>query len=288
MVSSHCFVSNSSSRERCAQCCAQRCARPPGIRIFGGAGSFSTLQQFVGAFNWGHDLNNNTVSSYAAWSAAVAGLRAPAGHTPASAGSFANPVKFSALDLMLNSSINSPTGGSLLSTVQGAQALGIEPLIVDWMPCTVFAFSTLNTANGTYWAEHWELYKHQARAGWPPTLLPPPPFLTLPLFHPVPPGPTPCSAQYAMARWAFVHGVRKLEMWNEPDLSASCITNASWVEHFTLQTQAIQNAFADLNADVAAGTIPCPVAACPFQAPPPPRAAHAAPLGPSSRSPPNL
>ena len=37
------------------------------------------------------------------------------------------------------------------------------------------------------------------------------------------------------------------------------------MEHYTLQSQAIQNAFADLNADVANGVIPCPVASCPFK-----------------------
>ena len=34
------------------------------------------------------------------------------------------------------------------------------------------------------------------------------------------------GTQYVLARWAWVRGVRKLEFWNEPDLSASCITCA--------------------------------------------------------------
>jgi hypothetical protein len=49
---------------------------------------------------------------------------------------------------------------------------------------------------------------------------------------------------------------------NEPDLSAPCITFNSWLDHFTLQSGAFQNAFADLSADVASGQLACPVASC--------------------------
>ena len=49
---------------------------------------------------------------------------------------------------------------------------------------------------------------------------------------------------------------------NEPDLSSTCVTYTSWLDYYTLQSMAIQNAYADLNADVAAGRIPCPVASC--------------------------
>lgn len=110
--------------------------------------------------------------------------------------------------------------------------------------------------------------------------------------------------QYLAARWAHARGVRKLEFWcaqpkyrrnyartsclhsarethavlfssrrssvpraprNEPD-TAPCITYYSWLEHFTLQSQAVQNAFADANAAVAAGALACAQdAACPLQ-----------------------
>jgi len=119
----------------------------------------------------------------------------------------------------------------MLNTVAAAQSVGVEPLLVFWMGCGVFSFSTLDPTNSTYWAERWELYKHQ----------------------------------YIGARWAYNHGVRKLEFWNEPDLNSYCITAYSWMEHYTLQSQAIQNAYADLNADVSSGTIQCPVASCPFK-----------------------
>ena len=48
-----------------------------------------------------------------------------------------------------------------------------------WLGCGNFQFSTLNAAQPAYWAERWELYKHQ----------------------------------YMAAQWAFTHGVRKLEFW---------------------------------------------------------------------------
>lgn len=44
---------------------------------------------------------------------------------------------------------------------------------------------------------------------------------------------------------------------------------SSWLEHYTLQSGAIQAAFADLNADVASGTIPCPVASAAYAPPKP-------------------
>lgn len=51
---------------------------------------------------------------------------------------------------------------------------------------------------------------------------------------------------------------------NEPDLNSPCITYRSWLEVYTLQSQAIQNAYSDLNADVATQVLACPVRACPF------------------------
>ena len=59
------------------------------------------------------------------------------------------------------------------------QSAAIEPLLVFWMGCPVFSFSTLDPQNQWYWAERWELYKHQ----------------------------------YMAALWAFKHGVRKMEFW---------------------------------------------------------------------------
>ena len=70
--------------------------------------------------------------------------------------------------------------------------------------------------------------------------------------------------------------VRKLEFYNEPDLTANakCVGNAAganatmWLEYYIVQANAIANAFADLNSDVASGAISCPAGAflpCPLQ-----------------------
>ncbi len=45
----------------------------------------------------------------------------------------------------------------------------------------------------------------------------------------------------------------------QPDLGGlSCINSATWLEHLTLRSMAIQHAYADFNADVAANLVPCP------------------------------
>ena len=44
---------------------------------------------------------------------------------------------------------------------------------------------------------------------------------------------------------------------NEPDLNAPCINGTTWIEHVTLRSQAIQNAYADFNADVTASLRAC-------------------------------
>lgn len=113
--------------------------------------------------------------------------------------------------------------------------------------CGLFSFSTFANSTGAYWAERWELYKHQ----------------------------------YALARWAWIRGVRRIEFWcvceflqhcfalphvpntphthmraarccrrNEPDLNSPCMeTNgvtdpAKYVEYYLVQSSAINNAFA--------------------------------------------
>ena len=145
-----------------------------GLRVFGLAGSLTTLEAFVGA-SYGSDLYGDPVTSYATFDAAIATLRTPAGHAPGA--SWPNPPRWATHEAMLNATSVAPDGNSMLNVVAAAQAVGVEPLLVFWMGCGVFQFSTLDRTNSTYWAERWELYKHQ----------------------------------YVAARWAFNHGVRKLE-----------------------------------------------------------------------------
>jgi hypothetical protein len=204
------------------------------VRVFGLAGAVSTLETFVtaGGAPWGADLNGVSVASQSGFQAALAQLRGPSGHLSAPE-AWANPPGWAAHAALMNATSVAPNGNSMQGVVSALRAAGVQPLLVFWLGCANFAFSTLNPAQPAYWAERWELYKHQ----------------------------------YVAARWAFLNGARKLEFWNEPDLNAPCITYYSWLEHYTLQSQAIQNAFADLSADVAAGLIPCPAGlTCP-QAP---------------------
>jgi hypothetical protein len=56
--------------------------------------------------------------------------------------------------------------------------------------------------------------------------------------------------QYVLSRWTYVRGVRKIEFWNEPDLTAgnnavgaACMSPSRWIEQYTIRSQAIQNAY---------------------------------------------
>ena len=117
----------------------------------------STLQSFVGTTAWGTDLQGAAVRNSAAFLAAVGQLRTPALHTPATAAFAAlpNPPKIAALAALLSTGGSGPTDSSMSLTVSLMQSIGLEPLVVDWLTCGVFAFSTLDQNNGTYWAEHW-------------------------------------------------------------------------------------------------------------------------------------
>ena len=43
----------------------------------------------------------------------------------------------------------------MASQVATLQANGIEPLLVFWLSCSTFTFSTLDVSSATYWGEHW-------------------------------------------------------------------------------------------------------------------------------------
>lgn len=129
-------------------------------RIFGLAGPIPTLQKFVagGGGTWGNDLNNNAVTTQLTFTAAIAQLRSATGRNPASASTFANPPLWAAFSALMTTADNTTaTGNSMQAQVTALQAVGIEPLLVFWLTCPVFSFSTLNMQNATYWAEHWEV-----------------------------------------------------------------------------------------------------------------------------------
>lgn len=130
------------------------------------------------------------------------------------------------------SSASSELVGNPTATLAALQVFGgISTLAVNGLTCGLFAFASLDPASATYWSERWELYKHQ----------------------------------YVLAGYAWKHGVTRIEYWNEPDLNAACINGSTWIEHVTLRSKAIHEAFADFNADVVAAIRTCPVGlTCPI------------------------
>lgn len=85
----------------------------------------------------------------------MAQLRSYTGHTPGQ-GTWANPPRWATFEAMLDDPQGGPTGNSMAAQVAALQASGITPLLVFWLSCTNFEFSTLDVASPAYWAEHWE------------------------------------------------------------------------------------------------------------------------------------
>ena len=149
---------------------------------------------------------------------------------------WAYPVPWSTYTTLLSTATSgSPSGQSVSSAVATYQSIGLTPLVVQWLTCSYFSFSTTDQTTSAYWIERWNLYKHK----------------------------------YALAVWAYKNGVRFLEDWNEPDLnpttSTSCVTVANWPEFVITMGTAVGNAFTDMNSDVAQGYRSCPSAfgSCP-------------------------
>ena len=228
------------------------------MRVFGVGGIPSgPLRNFVGNSNYGNDMNGAAVTSFAQWQAAVAQLRSSTGRNPASAGTFANPPKWSAVDAVLaTTDFADPADaldGNPNATVASLAAMGLVPLAVTQISCKSFDFTVDSPGQAGFFGERWELYKHQ----------------------------------YILSRWLYVRGIVKQEFWNEvrargrratrgstltrqacppqPDLTAggstlgaACMAPNRWMDQYTLRAQAVQNAYADFNADAASGAMPCP------------------------------
>jgi hypothetical protein len=132
-----------------------------------GLGNFNTLQSVmasatgsgpVGTANWGQDLNGAPVTSLATFNAAVAQLRAPAGHNPALAANYAYPPPWAVIDANGAAVIGDTTdynpaqSGNADNTIaQMSAMLGVRPVAVMHMGCGSFVFSTLDTTSPTYW-----------------------------------------------------------------------------------------------------------------------------------------
>ena len=145
---------------------------------------------------------------------------------------WAYPVPWSTYTTLLSTgTAGSPNGASVASAVATYQSIGLTPLVVQWLTCSYFSFASTSSNSSAYWIERWNLYKHK----------------------------------YALGVWSYKNGVKLLEDWNEPDLSASCVTTTNWNEFIVTMGTATSNAFTDMNSDVSQGYRSCPTAfgSCP-------------------------
>ena len=109
-------------------------------------------------------------------------------------------------------SVSSPTGASVAGTIRWAFEMGLTPFVVDWVPCSTFKLSTMNSTNAVYWDERWRLYR----------------------------------ARYMSTKWLAANGVRNVEFWSEPDRFQSCVTLASWGDIMRINTAAMRAASPDV------------------------------------------
>jgi hypothetical protein len=185
------------ARAACAAADASPARRGrPGARLFGVGGVSGTLQSTVPG-TWGNALDDTPVYSSATFAAALAALRAPDGHDPSRAASFPRPPQFAAVDSILSTpAATTPDAidGAPAATVAALASIGITPLVVTQIGCSSFDFSTDAPADAAYWAERWELYKHQ----------------------------------YVLSRWTWVRGITKIECASRACVRATdCVVGAA-------------------------------------------------------------
>ena len=206
-----------------------------GYRLFGlgGIGNRAGLRSVatagVRASLFGSDMNGAPVVDQPSFTAAVATLRSAAGRDPSRAGQFAYPPAWAAVEANHAAAVSGdPTSGAPAATVAALSAeLGLLPVAVMQLGCSSFSFSTLDPTSATYWAEHWEVYKHT----------------------------------YVVASWAWTRGITRVESHNEPDLSGNnaCLPDVDdvpgapyWSDYYVLRNSALNAAYADRNADAVA------------------------------------
>ena len=98
--------------------------------MFGGNGGIAPVP---GATGFGLSHTGQQVNSSAAYVAAQATLRTSTGHDASKASTFVNPPNFAAYDAGLSTpDTTKPSGQSVATQVAALQAMGIEPVVVDW------------------------------------------------------------------------------------------------------------------------------------------------------------
>ena len=147
--------------------------------------------------SYGNDFTNTAVTNLTTFNAAVAALRKSdfSGRNASNTAlAYAAPwaAVYNNLQTVDNSTADTQSQGSPAANLAALGRLGVQPLAVQWLSCTILDWSSLSPSAAIYWGERWEVYKHQ----------------------------------YVLAYWAYQNGVKRIEYWNEPDLSASCINGA--------------------------------------------------------------
>ena len=123
---------------------------------------------------WGASLNNTAVVDRATFVAAITVLRSAAGHDPAAP--WPRAAQWASVEAAL-ATTDVALEGNPNATVAALTSVGVPPLVVTQISCSSFDFSTDDNATAAYWAERWELYKHQ----------------------------------YVVSRWTWVRGIARVE-----------------------------------------------------------------------------
>lgn len=153
---------------------------------------------------WGNDVNNGTINSWATLQAAITLLRTPAGRNASNPSGWFYPPSWNIVEQNMGttdtSSADYELSGNPAATAAALNALNISMLAVYGLTCNNFPFDAATPGvsvqfgypfppanipyywvQNYYFAERWELYKHQ----------------------------------YVLAGWAWKRGIQRGEYWNE-------------------------------------------------------------------------
>jgi hypothetical protein len=202
----------------------------------GGDATILTVAANVSGWVLGKSTAGTIVSTSAEFFAAVEALSVTAAHTPNPAAGAAPVFSLPWARIETNMAyrdnskgVGSWIAGTVADQVSTLNALGISPLLVQQLGCsngpdaTKLFFTSTSPSDPTYWPQRWEVYKHG----------------------------------YAAASWAWRRSVTKLELANEPDFTGNnppcwCSRDA-YLDFYLVRALAAKTAYADLNADLAAG-----------------------------------
>ena len=174
------------------------------------------LRNFIGAADWGKDLNGILVKDKKTFDNAIQTLRTKNGRSLSYA--WNKPVKWSLILKYMSSDMG--IHGSDDFVLTKLTDMGISLLAVEGIGCsgTYFEFESMDSASSVYWSERYELYKQS----------------------------------YAMAVYSHNKGIQMIEFFNEPDLALGtpCLDVNKFLDFYKIRSLSIQNAYEDLNNEM--------------------------------------